>query len=117
MKLVTAIIQPHRLEEVKKAVMAEGVKGMTVSQVNGYGRQKGHTEVYRGAEYTVIFSPRSRLNWCAPIAMPKTSPRPSPLQLAPGASETARSGLPRLNRSSAYEPVIPEKTHCRGLRQ
>ena len=53
MKLVTAIIQPHRLEEVKKAVMAEGVKGMTVSQVNGYGRQKGHTEVYRGAEYTV----------------------------------------------------------------
>ena len=58
MKLVTAIIQPHRLEEVKKAVMAEGVKGMTVSQVNGYGRQKGHTEVYRGAEYTVDLLPK-----------------------------------------------------------
>ena len=61
MKLVTAIIQPHRLEEVKKAVMAEGVKGMTVSQVNGYGRQKGHTEVYRGAEYTVDLLPKVKI--------------------------------------------------------
>ncbi|MFT3943230.1 MAG: P-II family nitrogen regulator [Ancrocorticia sp.] len=61
MKLVTAIIQPHRLEEVKKAVQAEGVKGMTVSQVNGYGRQKGHTEVYRGAEYTVDLLPKVKI--------------------------------------------------------
>ncbi len=61
MKLVTAIIQPHRLEEVKKAVMAEGVKGMTVSQVNGYGRQRGHTEVYRGAEYTVDLLPTVKI--------------------------------------------------------
>ncbi len=61
MKLVTAIIQPHRLEEVKKAVMAEGVKGMTVSQVNGYGRQRGHTEVYRGAEYTVDLLPKVKI--------------------------------------------------------
>ena len=61
MKLVTAIIQPHRLEEVKKAVMAEGVKGMTVSQVNGYGRQKGHTEVYRGADYTVDLLPKVKI--------------------------------------------------------
>ena len=61
MKLVTAIIQPHRLEEVKKAVMAEGVKGMTVSQVNGYGRQKGHTELYRGAEYTVDLLPKVKI--------------------------------------------------------
>ena len=61
MKLVTAIIQPHRLEEVTKAVMAEGVKGMTVSQVNGYGRQRGHTEVYRGAEYTVDLLPKVKI--------------------------------------------------------
>ena len=61
MKLVTAIIQPHRLEEVKKAVMAEGVKGMTVSQVNGYGRHKGHTEVYRGAAYTVDLLPKVKI--------------------------------------------------------
>ena len=61
MKLVTAIIQPHRLDEVKKAVMAEGVKGMTVSQVNGYGRQRGHTEVYRGAEYTVDLLPKVKI--------------------------------------------------------
>ena len=61
MKLVTAIVQPHRLDEVKKAVMAEGVKGMTVTQVNGYGRQRGHTEVYRGAEYTVDLLPKVRI--------------------------------------------------------
>ena len=61
MKLVTAIIQPHRLDEVKKAVMAEGVKGMTVLQVNGYGRQRGHTEVYRGAEYTVDLLPKVKI--------------------------------------------------------
>ena len=61
MKLVTAIIQPHRLDEVKKAVMAEGVKGMTVSQANGYGRQRGHTEVYRGAEYTVDLLPKVKI--------------------------------------------------------
>ena len=62
MKLVTAIIQPHRLEEVKKAVMAEGVKGMTVSQVNGYGRQRGHTEVYRGEEFWIDFIAKIRID-------------------------------------------------------
>lgn len=62
MKLVTAIIQPHRLDEVKKAVMAEGVKGMTVSQVNGYGRQRGHTEVYRGEEFTIDFITKIRMD-------------------------------------------------------
>ena len=71
MKLVTAIIQPHRLEEVKKAVMAEGVKGMTVSQVNGYGRQRGHTEVYRGAEYTVDLLPKVKIEVAVSKAMEK----------------------------------------------
>ncbi|HEY2795885.1 MAG TPA: P-II family nitrogen regulator, partial [Micromonosporaceae bacterium] len=52
MKLVTAVIKPHRLESVKEALTALGVAGLTVSEVQGYGRQKGHTEVYRGAEYT-----------------------------------------------------------------
>lgn len=66
MKLVTAIIQPHRLDEVKKAVMAEGVTGMTVSQVNGYGRQRGHTEVYRGAEYTVDLLPKVKIELVCP---------------------------------------------------
>ena len=70
MKLVTAIIQPHRLDEVKMAVMAEGVKGMTVSQVNGYGRQRGHTEVYRGAEYTVDLLPKVKMSSCVRTIRP-----------------------------------------------
>ncbi|GIG60647.1 nitrogen regulatory protein P-II 1 [Longispora fulva] len=61
MKLITAVIKPHQLEAVKEALAALGVAGMTVSEVQGYGRQKGHTEVYRGAEYTVEFVPKIRL--------------------------------------------------------
>ena len=61
MKLVTAIIQPHRVDEVRAAVEAVGVKGVTVSEAAGYGRQKGHTEVYRGAEYTVDLVPKVRV--------------------------------------------------------
>jgi nitrogen regulatory protein P-II 1 len=62
MKLVTAVIKPHQLDAVKDALHAMGVSGMTVSEVQGYGRQKGHTEVYRGAEYTVEFLPKIRLD-------------------------------------------------------
>ena len=61
MKLVTGIIQPHRLDDVKSALEAAGVRGMTVSEASGYGRQKGHTEVYRGAEYTVDLVPKVRV--------------------------------------------------------
>ncbi|MDR1118113.1 MAG: P-II family nitrogen regulator [Bifidobacteriaceae bacterium] len=61
MKLLTAIIQPHRLDAVKTALEAAVVRGMTVSEVSGYGRQKGHTEVYRGAEYTVDLLPKIKI--------------------------------------------------------
>src|SRR6187551_4040911 len=61
MKLVTAIIKPHMLEEVKTALESFGIEGMTVSEASGFGRQKGHTEVYRGAEYTVDLVPKVRL--------------------------------------------------------
>jgi len=61
MKLVTGIIQPHRLDEVKAALEAAGVRGMTVSEASGYGRQRGHTEVYRGAEYQVDLIPKVRI--------------------------------------------------------
>jgi len=60
-KLVTGIIQPHRLDDVKAALEAAGVRGMTVSEASGYGRQRGHTEVYRGAEYTVDLVPKVRV--------------------------------------------------------
>jgi nitrogen regulatory protein P-II 1 len=61
MRLVTAIIKPFKLDEVKEALEAYGVSGMTVSEASGYGRQRGHSEVYRGAEYTVDFVPKVRL--------------------------------------------------------
>jgi nitrogen regulatory protein P-II 1 len=61
MKLVTAVIKPHKWEEVREALETFGVAGMTVSEVSGYGRQKGHTEVYRGAEYDVALVPKIRV--------------------------------------------------------
>jgi nitrogen regulatory protein P-II 2 len=61
MKLVTAIIKPFKLEEVRSALTDLGLQGMTVSEVKGYGRQKGHTEIYRGAEYAVSFLPKVKI--------------------------------------------------------
>ncbi|CAB4587562.1 MAG: P-II family nitrogen regulator [Candidatus Planktophila sp.] len=61
MKLITAILKPFKLDEVKDALQAAGVTGMTVSEASGFGRQRGHTEVYRGAEYTVDLVPKVRL--------------------------------------------------------
>jgi len=61
MKLVTAIIKPFKLDEVREALSALGVQGMTVTEVKGFGRQKGHTELYRGAEYVVDFIPKTKL--------------------------------------------------------
>ena len=61
MKLVVAIIKPFKLEEVRDALTAVGVHGMTVTEVKGYGRQKGHTEIYRGAEYAVSFLPKLKI--------------------------------------------------------
>jgi nitrogen regulatory protein P-II 1 len=61
MKLVVAIIKPFRLDEVKAALLSAGIQGMTVTEVRGFGRQKGHTEVYRGAEYQIDFVPKVRL--------------------------------------------------------
>jgi len=60
-KLVIAVIKPHRLDNVKTALKDAGVTGMTVTQVQGFGRQRGHTEIYRGAEYTIDFVPKVRI--------------------------------------------------------
>ena len=61
MRLVTAVVKPFKLDDVKTALEGIGVQGMTVSEVQGFGRQRGHTEVYRGAEYTVAFVPKVRV--------------------------------------------------------
>ena len=61
MKLITAIVKPHKLDEVREALTSAGVQGMTVTEVKGFGRQKGHTEIYRGAEYIVDFRPKVKI--------------------------------------------------------
>ena len=69
MKLITAVIKPFKLDEVKEALKAAGVAGMTVTEVQGFGRQSGHTEVYRGAEYTVDFVPKVKVEVLADDAV------------------------------------------------
>jgi nitrogen regulatory protein P-II 1 len=66
MKLIIAIIKPFKLEEVKEALATVGVEGMTVTEVKGFGRQKGHTEIYRGSEYTVDFLPKVKIEIVVP---------------------------------------------------
>jgi nitrogen regulatory protein P-II 1 len=68
MKLITAVVKPFKLEEVKDALKGAGIQGMTVTEVQGFGRQAGHTEVYRGAEYTVDFVPKVRLDIVVDVA-------------------------------------------------
>ncbi|MFC5069619.1 P-II family nitrogen regulator [Flaviflagellibacter deserti] len=69
MKLVMAIIKPFKLDEVRDALTAVGVHGLTVTEVKGYGRQKGHTEIYRGAEYAVSFLPKLKIEVAVPASM------------------------------------------------
>ena len=84
MKMVTAIIKPFVLEDVKGALEQLGVLGMTVSEVQGYGRQKGHTEVYRGAEYSVDFVPKVRIE--------VVTDDPTAEKVLDAIAETARTG-------------------------
>lgn len=69
MKLITAIIKPFKLDEVREALAEIGVSGLTVTEVKGFGRQKGHTELYRGAEYVVDFLPKIRIDVVLPATM------------------------------------------------
>src|ERR1019366_10558647 len=87
MKLIIAIIQPHRLDAVREALTAMGVEGMTVSEVRGYGRQKGHTEIYRGAEYAIAFLPKLRLE----VALPSAPVEEAIVAIA-GAARTGKIG-------------------------
>ena len=84
MKLITAVIKPFRLDAVREALTALGVEGLTVTEVKGYGRQKGHTEIYRGAEYAIHFLPKLKLE----VAV-KAGIAPKVLEAI---SESARTG-------------------------
>jgi len=69
MKLITAIIKPFKLDDIRNAISEIGVPGMTVSEVRGFGRQRGHTEIYRGAEYAVEFVPKTRIEMAVPDSL------------------------------------------------
>ncbi len=84
MKKVDLIIRPHKLEEVKEALSAVGVQGMTVTEVKGFGRQKGKTEMYRGSEYSITFLPKVRLEVLVPDTLLE--------QTMKAASDAARTG-------------------------
>jgi len=66
MKLITAVVKPFKLDDVREAVSEVGIQGMTVSEIKGFGRQKGHTELYRGAEYSVDFVPKTKIDIAVP---------------------------------------------------
>jgi len=92
MKLIIAIVKPFRLDAVKECLKGLGVDGMTATKAQGFGRQRGHTEVYRGAEYQVDFVRRSASSWPSTTAVSKRSSTLSSTQRGPGRSATARSG-------------------------
>ena len=93
MKLVTAVIKPHKWEDVRAALETIGVTGMTVSEVSGYGRQKGHTEVYRGAEYDIALVPEGpRRDRRRRPRRRRGERRDRRRRPRPGRSATARSG-------------------------
>jgi nitrogen regulatory protein P-II 1 len=108
MKLITAIIKPFVLEDVKGALEQAGVHGMTVSEVQGYGRQKGHTEVYRGAEYSVDFVPKVRIEVLAEEMMAD--------KIVDTVIEAARTGKIGDGKVwvSAVETVVRVRTGERG---
>ena len=87
MKFVTAIIKPFKLDEVREALSAIGVQGITVTEVKGFGRQKGHTELYRGAEYVVDFLPKVKLEVVVPDALAERT-----VEAIAAAAQTGRIG-------------------------
>ena len=101
MKKIEAIIKPFKLEEVKDALGEIGVEGMTVSEVKGFGRQRGHTEIYRGSEYTVDFLPKIKLEIVVGDELLDSAVAAIIKPPRPGRSATARSSSPRLKRRFA----------------
>ena len=100
MKKIEAIIKPFKLEEVKEALAEIGVEGMTVSEVKGFGRQKGHTEIYRGSEYTVDFLPKVKLELVLPDGRVDAA-----VKAIVGAAKTGKIGDGKIFVSSVDEAI------------
>ena len=90
MKMVEAIVKPFKLDEVKEALTKAGIQGMTVEEVKGFGRQKGHTELYRGAEYSVDFLPKVKIQVLVPTTARRKSSRRSRRAPRPARSATEK---------------------------
>jgi nitrogen regulatory protein P-II 1 len=109
MKKITAIIKPFKLEEVKEALSTKGIQGMTVSEVKGFGRQKGHTELYRGAEYVVDFLPKVKIE-----ILVEDSKAPAVAQTILQAARTGRIGDGKIF-ITPVEEVVRIRTSERGV--
>ena len=108
MKMVVAIVKPFKLDEVKEALTKAGVQGMTVEEVKGFGRQKGHTELYRGAEYSVDFLPKVKIQIIVPDDKAATV-----VQVITDAARTGKIGDGKIF-VSAVEEVIRIRTGEKG---
>ena len=100
MKKIEAIIQPHKLEEVKEALKGIGIDGMTISEVRGHGRQKGHTEFYRGREYTVDLLPKVKIEMVVPDHLKEKA-----IEAIIGAARTGRIGDGKIFISPVDEAI------------
>ena len=109
MKLISAIIKPFKLEEVKEALAEIGIEGMTVTEVKGFGRQKGHTEIYRGSEYTVDFLPKVKIEVAVSSDMPKRPLRRSSRLPRPVKSEMEKSSSFPLKKPCVSAPTNAAK--------
>ena len=110
MKMVTAIIKPFKLDDVREALSEVGVTGITVAEVKGFGRQKGHTELYRGAEYVVDFLPKLKLDIA--VGDDQVDQVVDAIMPSPARSETARSSSATSTASSVSAPARWTRTRC-----
>ena len=111
MKKIEAIVKPFKLDDVKEALNDIGIQGMTITEVKGYGRQKGHKEIYRGAEYVVDFIPRLKLKWSSPPTRPMPWWPRSAKPPTRGNSATARFSSWASKRPSGCAPERPVRMH------
>ncbi len=109
MKKIEAIIKPFKLEEVKDALADLGIEGMTVSEVKGFGRQKGHTEIYRGSEYTVDFLPKIKIEVVLSDSLLESATAAIVKAARPAKSAMEGVRLPRRRRPSASAPMNRRK--------
>ena len=113
MKKIEAIIKPFKLDDVKDALHEVGVSGITVTEVKGFGRQKGHTELYRGAEYVIDFLPKVKIEVVVEDSLLDNTSKRSRTPRGPDASATARSSSSTSRKRSASGPGIAARMRSR----